>query len=285
MIRIIDNVAYRSKSTDSYRLKAHDLGNGHVEVVGSRMTTWEELDWSPSVVADHLEMMAAYRLEHEEEIKARHAEQSARRAKKRVRRLCKAMGANTLLTLTYRINEGDIARCKADLKEFNRRVLRVIPSFRFVAAFERQKRGAWHVHMAVERVPKELPAKNGVKVKSYNVLRSIWRSVTKDRGGNVDVQAAKRNSQRSPARIASYISGYIVKAFEDGEAELNRWTKYGDFDLPPSVDLGVFTSTADLMRSAFSLLFDSHTVDVFRFDRWKDWFVLYAEDSSYLRPS
>lgn len=275
----------RSKSGKDYRLKAHDLGNGHMEISGTRTMLWDELDWDAQVIGNHLRMMAEYREEFADEIRQRHAAQAAKRAKKRVRRLCKAMGANTLLTLTYRANEQDMARCKADLKEFNRRMLRIIPKFRFVAAFERQDRGACHIHMATERIPAELPAKNGVKVKSFNVIRAVWRSVTKDREGNIDVQAAKRNSQRSPARIASYIAGYIIKAFQDGELETNRWTKYGDFDVPPAVDMGTFPSAKAMMEGAFALLFDGHHVDVMRFDRWKDWFVLYAElPSAKTRP-
>jgi len=277
MIRIIDGVAYQGKSGEAFNLKAHDLGNGHLEIVGSRVTEWHELDWSPMVISDHLEMLAQHREENAQELREKHARQAAGRAKKRVRKLCKAMGANTLLTLTYRFNEVDMSRCKADLKEFNRRMLRVIPGFRFVAAFEQQDRGAWHVHMATERIPAELPARNGVKVKSFNVVRAIWRSVTKERGGNIDVQASKRNSQRSPARIASYIAGYIIKAFQDGVLETNRWTKYGDFDLPPPVDLGVFPNHDAMINASFALLFDGHQVDVMRFDKWRDWFVLYAE--------
>ena len=80
-------------------------------------------------------MMERYREEFADDIRQKHAAQAARRAKKRVRRLCKAMGANTLLTLTYRANEKDMVRCKADLKEFNRRMLRLIPGFRFVDVF------------------------------------------------------------------------------------------------------------------------------------------------------
>lgn len=292
MIRIIDGlgrsskhplfdqataVACQGKSMDSFKMKAHDLGNGHLEIVGSRCMQWVELDWSPTVIADHLDMMDKYREEFSEELRQRYAEQAAKRAKKRVRRLCKAMGANTLLTLTYRANEQDMARCKRDLKEFNRRMLRLIPGFRFVAAFERQERGACHIHLATERMPAELPARNGVKVKSFNVIRAVWRSVTKGREGNIDVQAAKRHSQRTPARIASYIAGYIIKSFQEGELESNRWTKYGDFDVPPAVDLGTFPNAQAMIEGSFALLFDGHRVDVMRFDRWRDWFVLYAE--------
>ncbi|APW37531.1 hypothetical protein RD110_10305 [Rhodoferax koreense] len=270
--------AYLGRSGDHFKLKATDLGNGHLEIVGSRTMLWEELDWPIGQIADHLDMLERHAEEHAEEIRQKHAEQAAKRAKKRVRQLCKGMGADTLLTLTYQANETDMARCKADLKEFNRRMLRLIPGFRFVAAFERQDRGACHVHMATERIPVELLAKNGTKVKSFNVIRAVWRGVTKERGGNIDVQNAKRRMQRTPARIASYIAGYIIKAFEEGELESNRWTKYGNFDAPPKpVDLGIFPTLETMIAGGYAILFDGHQVDVMRLDRWKDWFVLYAE--------
>lgn len=286
MIRIIDGVAYLGQSGSHFRLKATDLGNGHTEVVGSKILEWTELDWSRSMIQDHLDMLEKHREEHADEIRQKHAAQAAKRAKKRVRQLCKGMGADTLLTLTYQANELDMARCKADLKEFNRRMLRLIPKFRFVAAFERQDRGACHVHMATEKLPVELLAKNGTKVKSFNVIRAVWRGVTKERGGNIDIQAAKRRMQRTPARIASYIAGYIIKAFEEGELESNRWTKYGDFDVPPkAVDLGVFPTLESMIQGGFAILMDGQQVDVMRLDRFKDWFVLYAESPTKNRLS
>lgn len=277
MIRIIDGVAYESKGSDFYNVKAHDLGNGHLEVTASRALEWHELDWSPEVIRDHLEMLEQYREEHAEELRVKHAERSAKRAKKRVRLLCKAMAADTLLTLTYRANMRDEARCKAHLKEFNRRMKRLVPGFRFVAAFEQQERGAWHVHLACERIPAQLPAANGVKVKSFNVIRAIWRAVTKEDGGNIDVQTTKRNSQRSPARIAQYIAGYIVKAFQEGALHSNRWTKYGDFDVPPAQSLGTVSSIRDAVEVVYALLSDMHAVAMEKLCRWKDYFVVHAE--------
>lgn len=277
MIRIIDGVAYEGKGADFFNVKAHDLGNGHLEVTASRGLQWVELDWSKGVISDHLEMLEAYREEHADELRERHAESAAKRAKKRVRQLCKAMGADTMLTLTYRANVTDLERCKADLKEFNRRVKRIIPGFRFVAAFEQQERGAWHVHMATERLPATLPSSTGVKVKSFNVIRAIWRGVTKDNGGNIDVANTKRNSQRSAARIAQYIAGYIMKAFKDGALHSNRWTKYGDFDVPPPLKLGQVLSLRDAVEVAYGLLSDAHQIAMDKLDRWKDWLVIHAE--------
>lgn len=282
MIRIIDGIAYMGKSGKHLKVKAHDLGNGHLEVTASRTTEWHELSWDKEAMALYLEAIEANKLEpgYEEERRARHAEQAARRAKKRVRQLCKVMGVDTLLTLTYRANQQDLALCKAHLKEFNRRMLRVLPGFAFVAAFEQQERGAWHVHLATRRIPKELAdrnQRNAVKLRSYEVIRRVWRSVTGELGGNIDVQRRKWHAQRSPAQIASYIAGYIVKEFAEGEKWSNRWTKYGDGTVPPAIELGLVGSPLEAVEIAYALLGDMHAIAVERLDRWKDWFVLHAE--------
>lgn len=285
MIRIIDGVAYEGKGADFFNVKAHDLGNGHLEVTASRALEWTELDWSPGVIGDHLEMLDQYREENAEELRAQHAERAAKRAKKRVRQLCKVMGADTMLTLTYRANVTDLELCKQHLKAFNRRMLRILPHFRFVAAFEQQERGAWHVHMACERIPQSVPLRGAKplhghlqpKVKSYMAIRAIWRSVTKELGGTINVANTKRNSQRSPARIAQYIAGYIIKGFKEGALHSNRWTKYGAFDVPPPVQMGTVSNALDAVRVAYGFLSDSHDIVLERLDKWKDWFVLHAE--------
>lgn len=270
-------MAFESKGADHYNVKGHDLGNGHLEVTASRGLEWSELEWSPIALELYLESVIRIRDEDPELVRSRNAERSAKRAKTRVRHLCKAMGADTMLTLTYHENVTDLARCKADVKAFNRRMEKIIPGFRFVAAFEQQDRGAWHVHMATERLPAMLPASNGVKVKSFNVIRAIWRSVTKEAAGNIDVANTKRNSQRSPARIAQYIAGYIIKAFKEGALHSNRWTKYGDFDVPPPVQLGQVSSIRDALSIAYGLLSEFHDIAVDRLDKWHDWFVIHAE--------
>lgn len=270
-------IAFESKGSDFYNVKGHELGNGHLEVTASRGLEWTELQWSPIALELYLESVIRIREEDPELVRSRNAERAAKRAKTRVRHLCKAMGADTMLTLTYHANVTDLALCKANVKEFNRRMKTIIPGFRFVAAFEKQDRGAWHVHMATERLPVTLPASNGVKVKSFNVIRAIWRAVTKENAGNIDVANTKRNSQRSPARIAQYIAGYIIKAFKEGALHSNRWTKYGDFDVPPPVQLGKVSSLREVVVIAYGLLSDCHEIAMDRLDKWKDWFVIHAE--------
>lgn len=283
MIRIIDGVAYESSVSDSIRLKVFDLGNGHLEASGVRETVWHESDMSPLAVSMYLECLEKHREEHAEELAETRLKIAASRAKKNVRRLCKVMGANTLLTLTYRANVVDLAQCKKDLKEFVRRLRRVLPDFRAVAAFEQQERGAWHVHLATVRFPGLLTPSgcaSTVKVKSFNVIRAVWRAVTKENGGNVDIANTKRGASRSPAKIAAYIAKYIAKAFIDGEAGSNRWTRFGNVEIPVPLDLGRFPDMASLVAAAFELVDGCARIVDKHLSKWGDWFFLHAEGQS-----
>lgn len=277
-IRIVDGVAYEVKRTGPFKIKAVDLGSGHLEAVAARTAVAVELEWSPSVVQDHLDMVAKYREDHADEVAAAHAKRAASGAKKRIRQLCKANGASTLLTLTYRANELDLARVKRDLKEFNRRLLRHLPGFGFVGAFEQQKRGAWHVHCAIRNMPSSFVVKQGakaVRVKSYDLLRSVWRSITKERGGTVNI--ARSKGERSPGRIASYIAKYATKAYAEGQKWSNRWTKYGFDDVPKAVDLGQVDGACDAIELVYGLLSKGQQVASSMWSRFGDWFYLAGE--------
>ncbi len=286
MIRIINGIAYASEPGTTYRVRAHDLGNGHLEASAMRDTVWRELDWD-AVAMDaylcHLEELKSDKA-YQADKAAQRLKIAANRAKTAVRRSCKVMGTDTLLTLTYRANEEDLSHVKRDLKEFNRRLLRELPGLRFVACFERQQRGAYHIHMATSGIPAFF-TKSGlhgvpVKVKSFELLRAIWRSVTKERGGNVDVSRRKRHSRSTPAKIAAYISKYVAKDFQEGEKGSNRYSRYGDFEIPAPVDLGRFESALQAVKAMFEItgdliVFDQHL------SRWGDWAYLHAE----ARPS
>jgi hypothetical protein len=78
--------------------------------------------------------------------------------------------------------------------------------------------------MVTDRLPMKLAASNGVKVKSYNVMRAIWRGITKELAGNFDQGRLVRRDRQSVAKLAGYISKYLVKAFEEGEAWSNRYS-------------------------------------------------------------
>ena len=200
------------KTSYVYTERVHELGNGHVEVFIARADRFSESS-----------EFRSYSARPQSEIDAANAERAARRAKSEVRRRCKAMGVDSLLTLTYRENQQDEALMKTHLQEFVRRLRRTIPDFIYVAAFERQKRGAWHVHLAVRRVSSHFMQK-GVRVKSFDVIRAVWRSVAGALGGNIDMQKKRRNSKKTAAQLASYISKYMTKAYAEGEKHSQRYT-------------------------------------------------------------
>lgn len=235
MLRIVDGFCFEGKpSADRWSVSVLDLGNGHKEASIRQAIDWTEVPYDPAVDAAHLSKLTPRELEAlEEEKRQANRERSARRAKTRVRRLCKLQGLDTLLTLTYRANQCDLALCKGHMKAFIRKLRDTLGGFAYVAAFERQKRGAWHVHIACHRLPVVLNAANGVKVKSYNVIRAMWRKVTGELGGNIDQARRRRNAAKSAARCASYLSKYILKAFEDGDDWSNRYSSSGGVQLPP----------------------------------------------------
>ncbi|WP_312415523.1 hypothetical protein [Comamonas sp.] len=283
-LRIIDGTAYERKRLENqFKVKTTDLGNGHQETVITQGWEWvERSDMTPFAIQMAAECIEKNRNDPKaiEEREALNKERSAKRAKKAVRQLCKVAGADTLMTLVYRSNQQDLALCKKHLKEFVRRVKRVIPDFVAIAAFEQQERGAWHVHMACRRIATVLPGADGIRLKSFNVLRAIWRSVTKEHGGNVDVSRRKQTSQRSAARIANYISKYIMKAFELGEKHSNRWTKFGDVTLPQSKRLGDFSTMQEAVAMVLGRQPEGSEIVNCYLSRWQDVFYFVVEKSS-----
>lgn len=150
---------------------------------------------------------------------------AARRAKTKVRRLAKMLQADCLLTLTYRECMTDYARVEADFKAFRER-LRAVGDFHYVATLEVQRRGALHVHIACQQFPAWLQNETGARVRSWNLIRSMWRRVVGKDNGNVDF--TRPRGRNSAHRIASYISKYVSKNLE--EARFNKksyWASRG----------------------------------------------------------
>jgi hypothetical protein len=279
MERIIDGYLFESNKADFIRLRATETVTGHTEFSAFRPQAWSEVDGIPLTPKQIIAWESAQfndRMRREDERKARSLENSARRAKTNVRHACKSINADTLLTLTYKENQSDLALTKRHLKEFARRMYRIHPSFVGVAGFERQKRGAWHVHLATVSLPIALQ-RNGMRIRSYDLIRSIWRSVVGSLGGNIDVSKRKRNSQRSPARIASYLSKYITKAFEEGEKHSNRWTKFGAVPKAKRFVLGTFNTMREAIENAYSLITQTQSVVTTFFSSLHDSFFIAAE--------
>jgi hypothetical protein len=229
--RVVGRDLLRCHVGGGFELVRRPLGNGHWEYRAAPLKTWEHVAVLSDLALQHRqESMEAP--ESVEERRQANLERAAKRAKVRVRHLCKAAGVDTLLTLTYRENMCDWATLKRHMKDFNRRMRSIVPGWFYVAAFERQGRGAWHAHMAVHRLPRELSMRPGVALKSFNVIRAVWRSVTGELGGNIDVQARKRNSSRAPSKIAAYLSKYMTKAYAEGEPWSNRFSSSRGVTIP-----------------------------------------------------
>ncbi len=141
----------------------------------------------------------------ESEKRVENDEVAARAAKKRVRLCCKAIGADRMVTLTYRENMMDRERALKHWKEFCRRMGKH-KAFHYVAVIEEQERGALHFHVAV------------AGRQMYALLRSIWQSIL-GRGddgeqmGQVNVRDPNKFGfgNKGAHKIASYIAKYCGK--------------------------------------------------------------------------
>lgn len=224
--KVIEGCLYARETTPyGYTLRVHQLGHGHTEALVQPRYAWHEVDvLSPSALGDHEASQGniwvngawAPHIPTEAELldkAARNRERSSRRARTQVRRLCKAKDLSMMLTLTYRENMQDRERMARDFDVFIKRVRRVVLGFEYVCVFERQKRGAYHAHIAVKRVLSHYMHRGAV-VRSFDLLRSMWRGVVGADNGNVDVSRNKRVG-RSTAKLASYLSKYISKGFGD----------------------------------------------------------------------
>ena len=134
---------------------------------------------------------------------------SRRRAKSQIRKKILAGNFDYLLTLTFKENITDLKRANSYFDKFIRKVRKHIDkNFAYVAVAEKQKRGAYHFHVAV---------KGWQKVKT---LRAIWLRIVGE--GNIDVRAPlkrKSGSQWEKVKLAYYLSKYIAK---DDTDELNK---------------------------------------------------------------
>jgi len=210
VIRVIDDVVYEVKPGEALELVSRQLGL-HREAVIYRPLCMVELDAPETILQWWREeaakpLSAAKRRERDDA----NRERQARRQKIEARRRCKAIGATTLLTGTYRALQADPVLAWRHFEEFVRRVRRVIPDFAYVVAWEPQKRGALHWHAAVPAIAQKLVV-GKTRVKSYDLMRNIWRSVVGELGGTVNHSKYTRFKRRSPGQIAAYLSKYMHK--------------------------------------------------------------------------
>lgn len=242
---------YRHSNVDRYKLPADGLpwweknyvvkvrrfAKGAVEVVTHRIDPTKQMKFADSAAYGGLLASSKRREEGEaerdpEERKADNRARTCRRARQQVRFGVKAIGADHLLTLTYRTRDGvpmnDIDRLKADWDRFRRLVKRGLPAcgkwgahkgiddWRFVAVREKQDNGAYHLHVAV------------VGRQDINFIRRCWFVAIggnqDDSGdqtrGNIDVRGPSKRWGAKTAewrcdKLAGYMTKYLHKTFDD----------------------------------------------------------------------
>lgn len=241
--------------------------NGHREISFKNAIDWVEQNETAAMSkADYLAMHSSLplaaqvallekeRLEREE----RSREKSAQRAKGKCRWLIKAHGLDELLTLTYRENQEDRALCKVQFKEWVRRMKVALGGqFVYCASFERQARGSMHVHCACHKLPKHVVHK-GVKIEAWRLGTAIWRAIVGQDNGMCFVGGKKagmgrsRNRTMSIAKLAAYVSKYIMKDYKDAPLESNRYSRSNGMTVPKATKIHIAKATfAEMLELVF----------------------------------
>lgn len=198
------------------------------------------------------------------EIEAEKVENHQRAVKKAIqttRYLCQQMKADRLLTLTYRDNVQDREKVKADFKQFLRLVRNGwkgqagLPGWRYVAVLERQERGAYHVHCAVQGYQ---PVKF-IRQCWYKALGASATASGADTPGQIDITSprtytgASRKKEWATHRLAAYIVKYMSKTFDETTTEKNRYWRAKDIVKPdPYRHWLVATSLGDALQELFN---------------------------------
>lgn len=148
-------------------------------------------------------------------------ERNAARARAACRRLCMAMMADRLVTLTTRANVDDLPTSAGHFRAFIKRLQQTTPGLEYVAVPERQRRGAWHWHIAV---------RGYVPVRFW---RAVWLEIVGE--GNIDVTTPRHGPRvwdqsdelpevrtnhsawQATVRIARYLAKYLGKTFAEPE--------------------------------------------------------------------
>ena len=95
-----------------------------------------------------------------------------------------------------------------------------------------------HVHIATHKLPKHANYK-GTKIKAYELGTRIWRSVVGKNNGMCFVGGRNKNGnartrKMSLAKMASYVSKYILKDYEDAPENTSRYTRSRGAVVPKS---------------------------------------------------
>jgi hypothetical protein len=268
--------------------------NGHVELSIRNHVIWAESDkqpghpnlaW-PDYIAQYAfdpakqKRLELERLQELEEKRLQQLEKSAQRAKTACRWVIKSQGLNEMLTLTYRENQTDRELCKEHFKQWVRRMKAALGGeFNYCASFEKQERGAMHVHVACHKLPTHGKIR-AIKIKAFDLGTKIWRSIIGENnglcfvGGNTKFGGKRRNM--SLAKLAAYVSKYIMKDFKDSPLGSNRYSRSNGLVLPKTERMHFHSMTmAEVIDLAFHVgegdVLVSHSVSTDLFGEQRYW--------------
>lgn len=272
MQRIVDGILFEGEPCpDAWEVRTW-RSNGVMERLIRQEVVWREIGPVPPLDPIDPERDADLL----EEMRLRNLKRAASRAKQMCRRVIVTEGFNELLTLTYRENQSDRELCKKHFNIWFKRMRRALKTFRFCASFEVQKRGAMHVHVATHKLPQHADYK-GVKIKAWELGTRIWRDVVGvDNGlcfvGGKSRFGKTRRKKMSLAKMASYVSKYIMKDYENAPEESNRYSRSNGTVVAPVHVMRLRGSLLDLMVVAFECgegdVVVSHRVGHFRDSVW-----------------
>ncbi len=206
--------------SEGIAVRARYFANGQVEINGFPTTAWHRIN-DARLRAHELKTVRG-----ESEHRERNEEISVRRATQQIRVRCKQVGANQMITLSFRKNITEMDEAYPYFKEFFRR-MRLHGEFHYVAVPERQKRGAWHLHVACQgRVAKMLIIKVWMRVVGFVDGKSQGYCFVTNPGRS---DSQRHNGKRWEShRLAAYISKYISKDVSGRDLNDKRyWTSRG----------------------------------------------------------
>ena len=247
-----------SPFSDEYIVRTQRFDDGQQEVVAFSVAVqrhFQDLRLRPRGVRGKRE---ALQDETEQDVSTK-ADKSLRtsveRSKRMIRKRCKQIRADRMLTLSTRANETRIEVWAKWWDEFRRRLNRV-QEFHYVAVLERQKRGAWHIHIAVSGR------------QNWKLLRSIWLSVIGKAGTdgavNDSIKGFKKlcvfrkvggKGRAMRHLIATYIAKYVGKGANDvGFNKKRYWTSKGIVlpEMTTYAHLGPELGRSDAVAAAYA---------------------------------
>ena len=186
------NSCTHASGGSTWSVKIHDFGKQWIE------SSWGKVDPHPGKRGFKGKSLN----------KAQNEKRARARATGEIRRKCLSIGADHLVTLTYRDNVEDRERVLTDLERLRRMLSRGGYSMPYVAVLECQKRGAIHPHLAVRGF------------QDIRLLRRCWYKIVGKAQGQVNVKGPRPGT--SPVKLARYLSKYISKDIDNQPREFEE---------------------------------------------------------------